>query len=499
MLLRLRQNAADKAQHGGVCQLVHGGGEVLHKAQRVAGQVLNIHSHQLHAVLHHIPGHDRGRRHVHNAAQHHRAGLAALDQQLVAAGVDLLHALIPVGYIFYHREHDPQVAVRGGAQQRPDLRLEQPVAAQAVLRLPGPGGVVVGAGIAGAQQHGHALGAFQQLAQTGGLHLVALVVQNRGLGAHKADARRAARMGHVAVADVAGRHQAEGRAVLRQAGQGGHGVGLLAVQAAQCNFTVRLGDLRTVRLHNKRAVVGVKDRTVAHGHGRSAAAQLYHRRDAHAAGHDGGMADRAVLVAGQPQHHAAVQTEQVTGEEAVRHQDAGALQMQAAARASVQNIHHAAADVADIDAALPDVLIIDVFQAARKNLLGALDGGSPARTGGNIVTDLVREGLVLQQGDLEQQNIRVRPLGALAQTAQLVLSQHDGDVVEGTLPERVANDAVQAGGAVVDLLNRADHNAGGRRYAGIGVHRMPPFFFLAPSGRGVPQGRMRGGFAADTR
>ena len=281
--------------------------------------------------------------------------------------------------------------------------------------------------------------------------------------------------------------------------QGGHGVGLLAVQAAQCNFTVRLGDLRTVRLHNKRAVVGVKDRTVAHGHGRSAAAQLYHCRDAHAAGHDGGMADRAVLVAGQAQHHAAVQTEQVTGEEAVRHQDAGALQMQAAARASVQNIHHAAADVADIDAALPDVLIIDVFQSARKNLLGALDGGSPARTGGDIVTDLVREGLVLQQGDLEQQNICVRPLGALAQTAQLVLGQHDGDVVEGTLPERVADDAVQAGGAVVDLLNRADHNAGGRRYAGIGVHRMPPFFFLAPSGKGLPQGRMRGGFAADTR
>ena len=112
----------------------------------------------------------------------------------------------------------------------------------------------------------------------------------------------------------------------------------------------------------------------------------------------------------RPSHHAAIHTEQVTGKEAVRHQDAGALQMQAAARASVQNIHHAAADVADIDAALPDVLIIDVFQAARKNLLGALDGGSPARTGGDIVTDLVREGLVLQQGDLEQQNIRIRPL-----------------------------------------------------------------------------------------
>ena len=73
------------------------------------------------------------------------------------------------------------------------------------------------------------------------------------------------------------------------------------------------------------------------------------------------MADRAVLVAGQAQHHAAVQTEQVTGEEAVRHQDAGALQMQAAARASVQNIHHAAAGIAHIHAALPDVIIIHVF------------------------------------------------------------------------------------------------------------------------------------------
>ena len=212
----------------------------------------------------------------------------------------------------------------------------------------------------------------------------------------------APRMGHVAVADVAGRHQAEGRAVLRQAGQGGHGVGLLAVQAAQCNFTVRLGDLRTIRLHNKRAVVGVKDRAVAHGHGRSAAAQLYHRRDAHAACHDGGMADRAVLVAGQAQHHAAVQTEQVTGEEAVRHQDAGALQMQAAARASVQNIHHAAADVADIDAALPDVIIIDVFGRPAK-ICSARSMAAARPTGGDIVTDLVREGLVLQQGDLEQQ------------------------------------------------------------------------------------------------
>ena len=97
----------------------------------------------------------------------------------------------------------------------------------------------------------------------------------------------------------------------------------------------------------------------------------------------------------------------------------------------------------------PSVLLLD-------EPLGALDGGSPARTGGNIVTDLVREGLVLQQGDLEQQNIRVRPLGALAQTAQLILGQHDGDVVEGTLPERVAHNAVQARRTAVNANNRAD-------------------------------------------
>ena len=35
--------------------------------------------------------------------------------------------------------------------------------------------------------------------------------------------------------------------------------------------------------------------------------------------------------------------------------------MQAAARAAIQDIYHTAADIADIDAALLDVLIIDIF------------------------------------------------------------------------------------------------------------------------------------------
>ena len=90
------------------------------------------------------------------------------------------------------------------------------------------------------------------------------------------------------------------------------------------------------------------------------------------------VADGAVLVAGQPQDHAAVQAEQVAGEEAVRHQNAGALQVQAAARAAVQNIHHAAADIADIHAALPDVLIVHVPQAAGKDLLGPTAAAPPA-------------------------------------------------------------------------------------------------------------------------
>ena len=149
--------------------------------------------------------------------------------------------------------------------------------------------------------------------------------------------------------------------------------------------------------------------------------------------------------------------------------------MQTAARAAIEDVDHPAADVADIDAALADILVVDIAQAAGKNLLGALDSGSPARTGGDVVADLVREGLVLQQGNLEQQNIRIRAFGALAQAAQLVLCQHHGHVVEGTFPEGVTDDAVQACGAVVDLLDRPRHDAGRRRHAGIGVHRLPPF------------------------
>ena len=165
----------------------------------------------------------------------------------------------------------------------------------------------------------------------------------------------------VAVADVAGGHQAEGRARLRQAGQSGHRVRLLAVQAAQGNLAVRLGNLGTVRLHHQRTAVGVQNGAAAHRHGGNAVPQLHHRGYAQAAGHNGGVADRAVLIAGQPQHHAPVKAEQIAGEKAVCHQNTGPLQVQAAARAAIQNIHHPAADIADINTALPDVLIIDIF------------------------------------------------------------------------------------------------------------------------------------------
>ena len=101
---------------------------------------------------------------------------------------------------------------------------------------------------------------------------------------------------------------------------------------------------------------------------------------------------------------------------------------------------------------------------------GPLHGGGTARPRGNVVPDLVGEGLVLQKGDLKQQDVGIRPFGALAQAAQFVLGQHHGHIVQRALPEGIAHDAVQPGGAVVDLLYRADRNPRGCGYTGKCIH-----------------------------
>ena len=193
-------------QYGGVCQLPDGSGGVLHKAQRVAGQVLDIHGQQLRTVVHQVARHQGGTRHIHHAAHRQWAGLAARFQQLIAAVLHLAQTVVPVAHVGDHREYHPQIAVRGSLQHGLDLRLEQPVAFHTSLHLPGPGGVVVGAGIAAAHQQGDPLGVFQQLAQAGGLCGRALVIQKRRLGAHNAHARRAVGVGQVVIAQVAGGH-----------------------------------------------------------------------------------------------------------------------------------------------------------------------------------------------------------------------------------------------------------------------------------------------------
>ena len=368
-----------------------------------------------------------------------------------------------------------QVAVARRAQQRFDLRPEQPVAVQPAADLGRPGRIIVGVGIAGAHSDHRPVGVLQPVAQVGKLHILGQVVQNHRLGAQQPGAGRALRqrVGRVR-GRVDGRQQAERRAVFGQAGQRGHGVGRAPVQAGDGDLAVRLRHVHAGRLHRQRRGVparGVQNGAVPGGLGRHAVAQLHHCRDAHAARHDGGVAHRAVLVAGQAQDHAAVQTEQVAGEKPVRHQNAGPLQVQAAARAAVQNIHHAAADVLHVDAALTDILVVDVAQPPGKNLPGALHRGGAAGPGGYVIADLVGKGLVLQQRDLEQQNVGVRAFGALAQAAQLVLGQHHGHVIQRALAERVAHDAVQPGGAMVDLLHRADHDALGSRHTGKRIHR----------------------------
>ena len=76
--------------------------------------------------------------------------------------------------------------------------------------------------------------------------------------------------------------------------------------------------------------------------------------------------------------------------------------MQATAGPAIQNIHHPAADVADVHAALPDVFIIHIVEAPGEDLLGPFHRGGASGTGSYVVTDLIGEGFVLQQGDLEQ-------------------------------------------------------------------------------------------------
>ena len=90
-------------------------------------------------------------------------------------------------------------------------------------------------------------------------------------------------------------------------------------------------------------------------------AQLEYRRDAHAARHNGGVAGFTVRFRGKPQDHARCLTKQIAGVKQLCRQDAGLRQVQTAAGAAIQNIHHAAAGIAHIHAALPDVIIIHVF------------------------------------------------------------------------------------------------------------------------------------------
>ena len=144
--------------------------------------------------------------------------------------------------------------------------------------------------------------------------------------------------------------------------------------------------------------------------------------------------------------------------------------MQPAAGASIQDVHHAAAYIAYVHAALPDILIVHIVQPSGKNLFGPFHSRGAAGPGGYVVTDFVGEGLVLQKGDLKQQDVGIRPFGTLAQAAQFVLGQHHGHIVQRALPEGIAHDAVQPGGAVVDLLYRADRNPRGCGYTGKCIH-----------------------------
>ena len=201
--------------------------------------------------------------------------------------------------------------------------------------------------------------------------------------------------------------------------------------------------------------------------------QTAQRRDAHAAGHDGRMAGDAVPVGNKTQNHAAVQAEQVTGIEQVRCQDAGFLQLQRTAGSSVQNIHHPAAGVTHVHAALPDVIVVNVADPPGKDAFRTLHRSGTACPRGDVVPDLVGEGFVLQQRHLEQENIGILGvLGPFAQQGQLILGQHDGGIVQGPFMVGVADNAVQPDEAAVNAHHRADGQPAGCGSTCESTHRL---------------------------
>ena len=95
------------------------------------------------------------------------------------------------------------------------------------------------------------------------------------------------------------------------------------------------------------------------------------------------------------------------------------------------------------------------------------------------VTDATEADRLGLSGANLQPGFSLSGLGALAQAAQLIFRQHHRYVIQCALPKRVADDAVQSGGAVVDLFHRADHNTGRCRNTSKGMHADLLVFFDA--------------------
>ena len=188
---------------------------------------------------------------------------------------------------------------------------------------------------------------------------------------------------------------------------------LLLLAAQKRPLAIRLGQMRCRGFHHQHTALTIHDGPVIRRQIGNAISQLRHRGHPHAAGQNGRMAGGAVILGGKAEDHTAVQREQVAGEKLVRHQNAGLCEMQMPARTAVQNIHHPAAGIADVHAALPDIIVVHILQAARKNLLRPLHRRGTARTGGYVIANLVGEGFILQQRDLKGQNIRVLTAGVL--------------------------------------------------------------------------------------
>ena len=289
-----------------------------------------------------------------------------------------------------HGKHDAQMGViRGGAQNRAQLRLEQrgqvqtqPNGAPAQKRirlrlLVKRGRELVAAQIQRANHNAVGKivpGHFGIGADLLFLVRLARVGQKEIFRAKEPDAARAPRQHR---GNIAGRlnvgHQRHRMAVER-----GGGLVLQRIQPLP-NALSAAGNAREFffaggrRMHHHHAAHAIQKQTVALAHPRAQVAHADNRRQLHRARHDGRMRRAAALFGCNPQKLVPVQPRQIRRRNVSGNQDARTVRRNRWLRGLAhQNPQHAAGHIANVRRALPQIIILHVLQGLGVALRGLM-------------------------------------------------------------------------------------------------------------------------------